>query len=57
MDFLLEDDPDTPFGGIAFAGETVRDFVEESNGWGEDISTIEQLNANLIECGIKAIRG
>ena len=55
-DFLLEDDPDTPFGGIAFAGETVRDFIEEANGWGEDITTVEQLNKNLIECGIKAIR-
>lgn len=58
MDFLLEDDPDTPFGGIAFAGETVRDFIEEAEGFtGEKITTIEQLNADLIECGIKAIRG
>lgn len=48
MDRELEDD-NTDFGGIAFAGETVRDFVEDY------YPSIWDLNHDLTVCGIKPI--
>lgn len=56
LDWELEDD-DTPYGGVAFMGETVRDFIEEAEGYGEEIRTIKDLNNALIECGIRTIWG
>lgn len=56
LDWELEDD-DTPHGGVAFMGETVRDFLEEAEGCGEEIRTIKELNEALIECGIRTIWG
>ena len=48
MDKELKDDS-TDFGGIAFAGETVRDFVEDY------YPSIWDLNHDLTVCGIKPI--
>lgn len=53
MDYILEDD-DTPFGGIDYPGETVEDFLLSLGSDGH-ISTVEQLNEMLVECGIKPI--
>ena len=52
MDCVLVDD-DTPNGGTAFAGETVRDFILSTD---KDITDLEDLNAALKECGIKPLR-
>ena len=48
---VLEDD-DTPTGGVAFSGETVKDFAEGFDGF----STLEELNEALEECGILPIK-
>jgi len=48
---VLEDD-DTPTGGVSISGETVKDFVEEFDGF----STLEELNEALEECGILPIK-
>lgn len=53
LDIELEDD-DTLFGGVAFSGETVRDFLDsfEEEDRPHDI---DELNKKLVECGIKPI--
>ena len=51
FDLELKDDG-SPYGGIAFAGETVRDFVLE-NG----IHTVDELNSALAECHIILVGG
>ena len=48
MNYVLEDD-DTDFGGTAFFGEKVKDFVEEYY-W-----SVWELNKDLVTCGIKPI--
>jgi len=50
LDYVLEDD-DSPYGGVAFLGETVGDFIGDDS----DITTIKELNEALVECGIKPI--
>ena len=55
LDIVLEDD-DTPFGGTAFVGETVRDFIQ-SMGTELHNCTLDELDAALIECGIKPVGG
>lgn len=55
LDVLLEDDG-TPYGGMAFAGETVRDFIQ-SMGTELHNCTLDELDAALIECGIKPVGG
>ena len=49
----LEDDS-SPYGGTAFAGETLSDFLYEIND--ESITTMKQVNKALKECGIKPIK-
>lgn len=51
LDYVLEDD-DSPYGGVAFLGETVSDFIGDDS----DITTIKELNEALVECGIKPIK-
>lgn len=51
MNTVLEDD-DSPYGGVDYVGETVREFVESSS---ENMMTLDELNAALVECGIKEI--
>lgn len=53
MDVFLEDD-DTPYGGTAFSGETVRDFLKSLDIPQESV-TLESLNKELIQNGIKPI--
>lgn len=53
FDIELEDD-ETECGGTAYSGETVGDFVLEILNDEEDL-TIEELNAILVDCGIKEI--
>lgn len=49
----LEDDNTTPYGGISFAGETLRDFMDEAE---LDYNTsLEEINEALKDCGIKQI--
>ena len=49
----LEDD-DTPYGGKAFIGETLRDFLLEI---GAPLnSTMDKVNNMLKECGIMPIK-
>ena len=55
MDIELRDD-DSPTGGIAFAGETVRDFLFTIDR-DEEIKTIAELNKALHDCGIKPVYG
>lgn len=46
-------DNESPFGGIAFAGETLGDFIED-----EEITeqtSLEEINEILRECGIASI--
>lgn len=52
LDLELEDD-DTETGGTSFAGETVRDFLEEADC---EITTLEELNEALTGCGIRPIK-
>ena len=61
LDYELEDD-NTDFGGIAFLGEKVSDFVDCINGNGGNGGkvlllgdNIQELNKVLKECGIKEI--
>lgn len=54
FDYVLEDD-NTETGGTAFDGETVRDFVEELDGVDPYEMGLEELNRDLIACGIKPI--
>lgn len=53
FDIELEDD-ETECGGTSYSGETVGDFVLEILNDEEDL-TIEELNAILVDCGIKEI--
>lgn len=53
LDIVLEDD-NTPFGGTAFEGETVEDFIR-SFGTELHNCTPDELDAALIECGIKPV--
>lgn len=46
LDVELEDDNSTPNGGTAFAGETVRDFIETN------YKNLDELNTDLVACGI-----
>lgn len=48
---ILEDD-DTEYGGVAFTGETLGDFLDDI---GDGFSTLEELNTALKECGIKPL--
>lgn len=51
----LEDD-DTPYGGTSFAGETVRDFLEDVGmETTTRITTLEELNTVLKINGIKQL--
>lgn len=52
LDTVLEDDNSVPYGGTAFKGETLRDFIEENDL--EDYS-FDKINHELISCGIKPI--
>lgn len=50
--YVLEDDS-TPYGGVAFSGETLRDFIETS---GERFTSLKEVNVALKECGIRPIQ-
>lgn len=50
---VLKDDK-TPYGGTAFAGETVGDFLDELDE-NEEVYSLEELNEHLVKCGIKPI--
>ena len=52
LDYELQDDK-TEFGGVAFVGETLKDFIEEV-GLSID-NDIKSINVALKECGIKPI--
>ena len=52
LDYILEDD-ETEFGGVAFVGETLKDFIEEV-GLSMD-NDIKSINVALKQCGIKPI--
>lgn len=54
MDVVLEDD-DTPYGGVAYPGETVRDFLFTIDRDNDEIKTIQELNEALQKCGIKPV--
>lgn len=53
LDMELVDNYHIEHGGIAFAGETVRDFLEETNS--PFNITVRELNDRLNLCGIKRI--
>lgn len=62
LDYELEDD-NTPYGGISFLGEKVKDFFDDINGNGGNggqvlllNDDIEILNKVLKDCGIKEIK-
>lgn len=54
LDYILEDDSTSEWGGTAFIGETVRDFLEDYTEEPEQL-TVNALNTLLEECGIKKI--
>ena len=54
MDVKLEDD-ETENGGISFDGETVRDFIDDVSSDETKITTIDELNDALKQCGIKPV--
>ena len=55
FDYVLEDD-DSPYGGTAFSGETVVDFLLSiGSEYAGTINTVEQLNDELVGRGIKPI--
>ena len=54
LDYILEDDSTGEWGGVAFIGETVRDFLEDYTEEPEQL-TVNALNTLLEECGIKKI--
>ena len=57
-DIELQDNPNSEAGGIAFAGETVLDFllsIDECDV--ECMRGIDDLNRALDECGIMPIKG
>lgn len=51
LNMQLSDD-NTKHGGISFHGETVADFIAETN---INPKSIEELNKELKACGIKPI--
>ena len=53
LDYELQDD-ETEFGGISFAGETLKDFIEEV-GLNKN-TAMRYVNAALKQCGIKSIK-
>lgn len=53
MDIELEDDG-TEYGGIEFAGETLRDFLTGLDESDRPVD-VKELNELLVECGIKPI--
>lgn len=55
LNTVLEDDT-TSTGGVAFEGETLRDFLEDTGLIEEKDLTIEDVNRALKECGIKCIK-
>lgn len=62
LNYELEDD-NTPYGGISFLGEKVKDFFDDINGNGGNNGVvlllndnIEVLNKVLKDCGIKEIK-
>lgn len=52
LDVVLEDDG-SPYGGVSFDGETLRDFINEL-GLPYNID-FDELNKRLKECGIKEL--
>lgn len=52
-DIILEDD-NSPFGGVAYIGQTLADFLEEVNM--DNVTDINVINDALSECGIKPIK-
>ncbi|MGN1458210.1 MAG: hypothetical protein ACI4XP_09715 [Acutalibacteraceae bacterium] len=50
---VLKDDR-TPYGGTAFVGETVGDFLDGLDE-DEEVYSLEELNEHLVKCGIKPI--
>lgn len=52
LDYELQDD-ETEFGGVAFVGETLKDFIAEVEL--DEDTDIEVVNVALKECGIKPI--
>ena len=52
-DIILEDD-NSPFGGVAYVGQTLADFLEEVNM--DNVTDINVINNALSECGIKPIK-
>ncbi|WP_289760594.1 hypothetical protein [Lactobacillus taiwanensis] len=52
LNMVLVDDCNCDFGGVAFNGETVRDFISEMDNV---IKTVAELNNALADCGIKTI--
>ena len=56
LDIELEDDG-TPYGGVSFAGETLRDFLDEVTDEDEEYpSSLKEVNKILKDCGIKPIK-
>ena len=53
---ILEDDS-TEYGGVAFVGETLEDFLASTGEWiyGVDDITPQKINDSLVSCGIKPI--
>ena len=51
LNVVLEDDC-AAFGGTAFDGETVADFIAECN---QEFHSVKELNDVLKHCGIKPI--
>ena len=51
LDVVLQDD-NTESGGTSFAGETVRDFLSDTE---DNVTTLSELNDLLRECGILPI--
>ena len=54
LDYVLEDDCTDEWGGVAFVGETVEDFLEDYTEEPWQL-TVDALNILLKECGIKEI--
>ena len=52
LNVVLEDDPDTPYGGTAHSNETIGEFLE-SAGLPED-ATIRDVHSSLQDSGIKS---
>lgn len=54
LDVILKDDQ-TETGGVAFVGETLKDFIDSVMLKLNYTSSLEKVNAALLECGIKPI--